>query len=52
LGDNPIEYRIGGNINLDGGANDEVSLRIRKWDDSTSTFSDIYTQNQQVNNLS
>ena len=51
LWNNPREFRLLWDLVLDWGSNDEVSIRVRKWDDSASSFVDIYTQNRQVNNL-
>jgi hypothetical protein len=52
LWNNPREFRFIWDINVDWGANDDLALRLRKWDNSASTFETVYTQNRQVNNLS
>lgn len=51
LGNAPREYKIIAAFELDSVANDELTLRITKWDDSTSTFVTVLDQTRQVNNL-
>ncbi len=51
LGDNPREYRVFADMTIEGGANNVVSVRFRKWDDSASGFIDVSTQSRQINNL-
>lgn len=51
LGDNPTNYKIDGDIIIKGGANDEISLKVVKWDDSASSFVDVITQTRPINNL-
>lgn len=51
LGNTPRQYRVILNVPLDGPANDEVSIKMVKWDDSASAFVDIITQNRQVNSF-
>lgn len=46
------EFSIFGNLNLDSTPNDDISLRVRKWDDSASSFVDVMTQSRQINNFS
>jgi hypothetical protein len=51
LGNTPREYKAIINVTIDGPANDEVSLRVVKWDDSASTDVVVINQNRQINNL-
>ena len=51
FGDNPREYRVFADLTIEGDANNALSIRIRKWDDSASSFVDVSTQARQVNNL-
>ena len=36
---------------IDGTANDEINVKIRKYDDSAATFSDVLIQARQINSL-
>jgi hypothetical protein len=51
LGETPREYRIIGDLVVDGTANDDLALKLVMWDNSASTFSDVATQVRQVNNF-
>jgi hypothetical protein len=51
LGNTPREYKIVAAFELDSTANNEVTLRVVKWDDSASAFVTVLDQTRQVNNL-
>lgn len=51
LGQNPKEYRVEADFTIDGTANNQLTLRLKKWDDSASSFVTVYDQRRQVNNL-
>lgn len=51
LGDNPRDYKVIGDLVIEGGANDELEARIRKFDSSASTTSTVGSQVRQVNNF-
>lgn len=51
LGTSPREYKCIVNFIIDGGANDDIGIRIRKWDDSASAFVDGTEIRRQVNNI-
>jgi len=53
VGDTPREFEVTANLNIDGGANDELSIKVFKWDDSTSSEVELdYTlQRRPVNNF-
>jgi len=51
LGDTPREYQIFADLTIDGGANDEIKVRFRKWDDSASVFITLVEHTRQVNNF-
>jgi hypothetical protein len=51
LGENPRDYKVIGDLVIEGGPNDELEVRIRKFDSSASTTSTIGSQVRQVNNL-
>lgn len=52
LGNNPRAYRVEGSLIVDGTANNDIAMRIRKFDFSTSTTSTVGSQPRQVNNFS
>tara|TARA_R110001606_G_scaffold56821_2_gene137671 strand:+ start:5939 stop:7378 length:1440 start_codon:yes stop_codon:yes gene_type:complete len=52
LGTTHREFSMFGNVNLDSAANEDISLRVRKWDNSASVFVDLFTQSRQINNFS
>jgi len=53
LGDFPRDFEISAQVVIDGGANDSVSIKFRKWDDSEQAFEelDYTTQTRVINNL-
>ena len=51
LGTSPREYKCIVNFIVDGGANDDIGVRIRKWDNSASAFVDGTEIRRQVNNI-
>jgi hypothetical protein len=51
IGNNPREYRLVSSIIIEGQANDEIVLKVVKWDDSASSFSDVYSQTRPINSL-
>jgi len=51
LGNSPREYKIIANFTLESNANNELTFRITKWDDSASSFSTVLDQVRPVNNL-
>ena len=51
LGNNPREYDLNIALVLESAANDELNLKVVKWDDSASGFVDVATFARQVNNL-
>jgi len=53
LGTTPTEYEITASLILESTANDDLTVRFRKWDDSAAAFINLdYTeQTRQVNNL-
>jgi len=51
LGTSPREYKCIVNFIVDGGANDDIGVRIRKWDNSASAFVDGPEIRRQVNNI-
>lgn len=50
-GDNPREFRIIGDVFIDGTANDEIAIKAVRWDDSASSFVDVGTQTRQINSF-
>jgi hypothetical protein len=52
LGNSPREYRAVVNFVIESRANNVIGIRLRKWDDSASTFIDFPEVRRQVNNLS
>ena len=51
LGDDPRDYWVIGQASVEGPPNDDVSIRLRKWDDSASSFVDYPASNGQVGNF-
>ena len=51
IGESPNEFKITTYIVLDGGSNDVITIRLRKFEASTSTTSTVITQQATVNNL-
>lgn len=51
LGNTPREYKVIASFSLDSTANNTISLRVSKFDSSTTSTSTVLTQTRQVNNL-
>jgi len=51
LGKNPREFRIFGDFTIDGTSNDELVLKVVRWDNSIAGFVDVYSQLRPVNSL-
>jgi hypothetical protein len=51
IGNTPREYRVTASFNLESSANDELTLRVLKWDNSASAFVTVLDQSRQVNNF-
>lgn len=51
LGNAPREYKVIASFSLSSSANNEITLRVSKWDNSAGTSSVILKQTRQVNNL-
>lgn len=49
-GDQTIDVVVNANIGCSGGANDQIRLKIRKWDDSASAYVDVTTTPDQTMN--
>lgn len=51
IGNDPRDFRMFASLIVDSGANNELTIRVLKWDDSASTFVTVLDQSRQVNNL-
>jgi hypothetical protein len=51
LGSNPREFTLIADFIIDGGQNDVIDLKLVKYDFSTTSNVDIFTQRRQVNAL-
>lgn len=51
IGINPREYKVVASFAIDGPANDVLTLRVTKWDNSASSFVVVLDQVRPVNNL-
>jgi hypothetical protein len=51
LGVNPIDFKITATFAMEGTQNEDLSVRVQKWDDSESSFTEVSSQARQVNNL-
>ena len=49
IGESPNEFKIITYIVLDGGQNDLITIRVRKYDSSTGLFSTVVSQNANIN---
>ena len=52
LGNAPREFKVIADFAVDSVANNDLTLRVVKWDNSSSTFSTVLDQSRQVNNFS
>lgn len=51
LGTTPREYKLTADLTVESNTNNEIAIRVRKWDDSAASFIDVFTQTRQVNAL-
>lgn len=51
LGNSPREYKCTINFVIESQANNDLGIRLRKWDDSASSFIDFGERRRQVNSL-
>ena len=51
LGNSPREFKITADLTIDGTANDDLSIKVEKWDDSASGFVDVFEQRREVNSF-
>ncbi len=51
LGNTPREYKFIGGFGLESQSNNVLTLRVTKFDSSTSTFSTVFDQSRQVNSF-
>tara|TARA_R110000824_G_C15152276_1_gene671155 strand:+ start:9 stop:1484 length:1476 start_codon:yes stop_codon:yes gene_type:complete len=51
LGNTPREYKVVADFLIDSNANDVLTLRVSKWDNSAASFSVVLDQSRQVNNI-
>ena len=51
LGNSPREYKVIADLTLESQSNNVLTVRVRKWDDSASTFVTVLDQNRRVNSL-
>lgn len=51
LGDSPREYKMSLDVVLRGTSGDDISLRLRVWDDSASAFISYLEQTREINTL-
>ena len=51
LGNTPREYKFISDLAIDGGSNNDLTIRIRKFKFSDSSTSTVYSQSRQVNNF-
>ena len=52
IGNDPRSYKVTVEMIIAGPANDVISVKIVKWDDSASSFVDVFEQPRQINSLS
>jgi hypothetical protein len=51
LGNTPREFKVVADFVMDSASNNELTLRVTKWDNSASSFSTVLNQTRQVNSL-
>jgi len=51
IGNSPREYRLTLNFIIEGKPNDDIGIKLKKWDDSTSSFIDFTEIRRQINSL-
>ena len=51
LGNNPREFKVTVNFIIESTANNDVGIRLRKWDDSASSFSEFNERARQINSF-
>lgn len=51
LGNDPRDYNVSIVMDIDGSSNDELELKLVKWDNSASSFVDVGSQKRTVNNF-
>ena len=51
LGESPREFKVSGQLVIEGGANDSVSLKVVIFRDATTSFEDGKTVTRVINNL-
>ncbi|MHA1166309.1 MAG: hypothetical protein ACTSRU_00695 [Candidatus Hodarchaeales archaeon] len=51
LGNNPREFRVVADLTVDGNPDRELTARVKRWDDSSSSFITVFDQRRQVNSL-
>ena len=51
IGVSPIEFKVQANFTIEGPSGNEVAVRIKKWDDSTSSFLDFQPIIRPINAL-
>lgn len=50
-GESPMDFTVSGNLVIDGGANDDLTVTIRKYDDSAAAFVDVEEFERRVSNV-
>lgn len=51
IGVSPIEFKVQADFTIEGGTGNEIAVRIKKWDDSASSFLDFQPTTRQINAL-
>jgi hypothetical protein len=51
LGNNPREFKINVNFNIESTAANEIGIRLRKWDDSAGSFSEFAERAREINSF-
>jgi hypothetical protein len=51
LGNNPREFKVNVNFNIESTATNEIGIRLRKWDDSAGSFSEFAERAREINSF-
>ena len=51
IGVSPIEFKVQADFTIEGATGNEIAVRIKKWDDSASSFLDFQPTTRQINAL-
>lgn len=51
IGNNPIEFMLNADLTIEGTADNVIQIKVVKWDNTLSSFVDVFTQTRSINSL-